>query len=154
MKRSILLLFVLIAAQIAQAIPCGTLLDNLDVRTYNFLHSPPSTRKPLLVAAFERTELPTTQKAMLGAGATVRNSFSVTDIQFTSDATVTQMSQLQRFTYAATVSLSGASDQCFFVWFSDKSMDINVIIDQDQYGNLVLGSNNKLDTNVYMTLAP
>jgi len=154
MKRTIVVFFALLTSQIAQAIPCGTLLNDLEMRTYKFYSEEQSIWFSLWVAAFQRSELPPARRAMLPAGATVTNAFSVTDIYFYAGTTEEEEKRLQRYNYAATVSLANAPDQCFFVWFSDTSKEINVIIEQQQSGNLVLGSNNKLDKSVYLTLQP
>lgn len=148
------MLFALLTAQMAQAVPCGTLLDDLDVRAYWFDSEESSMWFPLAKAAFQKSALPPARRAMLPADATVRNTFSVTDFVFYAGTTDAGERRVRAFNYAATVSLAGAPDQCFFVWFSDTSKDINVIIEQDKSGNLMLGSNNKLDKKVYLRLQP
>lgn len=156
MKRRIISVFVAtLCVQVAHAIPCGNLMKDVSVATYTFTHAPPSQRKALAQASIQRATVPDALRVMLGSDATVTNSFSVVNMQFATDSTPKQTAMLAQFSYVSTVSFSNAPDKCFFVWFSPNNqlLDLNVIINIDPSGSTVsLGSNNRLDSDLYMTL--
>lgn len=155
-KTLALVLIVSTFSSLAFAVPCSYVLKGFSVGTLDFTHAQPSTRKPLLQIAVTPTTPPEELKSQLGTNVVFHSTYSVADTHFTVDASVSEIAKLRSFTIAATISRADMPDTCFVVWYApaQKLLDFNIVLEQDPAGALELGSSNRADSALYMTLTP
>jgi hypothetical protein len=144
------------ALRAANAAPCSAINASLINGNFAVVHTALSTKKPLSMMSVYATNLPTSTKRMLGDGApfTLHNVYNVSNLQFAATATADEIRLLEQIHQIGIVSQPANPDLCFLVWFSgdNQLLDVNVILSQNGAGDMNLGSFNKLDSNLYMTL--